>query len=100
MQAANNLYESNATYPIKINHSNPTTLSVEALEIFYRTNASIIKFMEHQKEISRDIGNHISNVLKSLATSPFAFNKAKIDGEFLRTYFTYFIQKKKIILLF
>ncbi|CAD6997869.1 unnamed protein product [Ceratitis capitata] len=83
LKAANNLYESNATYPIKINHSNPTTLSVEALEIFYRTNASIIKFMEHQKEISRDIGNHISNVLKSLATSPFAFNKAKIDGNSL-----------------
>ncbi|XP_014102649.2 calcineurin-binding protein cabin-1 [Bactrocera oleae] len=83
LKAANNLYESNATYPIKINHSNPTTLSVEALEIFYRTNASIIKFMENQKEISRDIGNHLSNVLKSLASSPFAFNKAKIDGNSL-----------------
>ncbi|XP_053960915.1 calcineurin-binding protein cabin-1-like isoform X1 [Anastrepha ludens] len=83
LKAANNLYESNATYPIKINHSNPTTLSVEALEIFYRTNASIIKFLEHQKEISRDIGSHLSNVLKSLASSPFAFNKAKIDGNSL-----------------
>ncbi|XP_017475237.1 PREDICTED: calcineurin-binding protein cabin-1-like isoform X1 [Rhagoletis zephyria] len=83
LKAANNLYESNATYPIKINHSNPTTLSVEALEIFYRTNASIIKYLEHQKEISRDIGNHFSNVLKSLASSPFAFNKAKIDGNSL-----------------
>uniref|UniRef100_A0A0A1X5G6 Calcineurin-binding protein cabin-1 n=1 Tax=Zeugodacus cucurbitae TaxID=28588 RepID=A0A0A1X5G6_ZEUCU len=83
LKAANNLYESNATYPIKINHSNPTTLSVEALEVFYRTNASIIKFLEKQKEISRDIGNHLSSVLKNLASSPFAFNKAKIDGNSL-----------------
>ncbi|XP_067620884.1 calcineurin-binding protein cabin-1-like isoform X2 [Eurosta solidaginis] len=83
LQAANNLYEANATYPIKINHSNPTTLSVEALEVFYRTNAAIIKFLAKQKEISRDIGNQISNVLKSLASSPFAFNKAKIDGNSL-----------------
>ncbi|XP_037928084.1 calcineurin-binding protein cabin-1-like [Teleopsis dalmanni] len=80
LTAANHLYENKATYPIKLNHSNPSTLSVEALELYYRTNSAIIKYLEHEKEISREIGRLFTTVLDNLANSPFAFNKAKIDG--------------------
>ncbi|XP_061392801.1 calcineurin-binding protein cabin-1-like [Musca vetustissima] len=82
--AANYLYESNATYPIKVNHSNPTSLSVEALEVFYRINASIIKYIVTRENIvSRNHGDLFKKVLKKLANSPFALNKAKIDGSSL-----------------
>uniref|UniRef100_T1PHJ2 TPR repeat protein n=1 Tax=Musca domestica TaxID=7370 RepID=T1PHJ2_MUSDO len=83
LSAANYLYESNATYPIKVNHSNPTSLSVEALEVFYRINASIIKYIAREKVISRNHGDLFKKVLKKLANSPFAMNKAKIDGNSL-----------------
>lgn len=86
LQAANYLYENNATYPIKINHSNPTSLSVEALEMFYRTNAAIVKYLEHEKEISREIGDLFNEILNNLANSPFAFNKAKIDDNSLNAF--------------
>ncbi|XP_068158246.1 calcineurin-binding protein cabin-1-like [Drosophila tropicalis] len=78
LSASNFLYDSNATYPIKINHNNPTTLSVEALELFYRTNASILKYLEKCSYITRPIGDLFKHVLKKLSSSPFAFNKAKI----------------------
>ncbi|KAL9928106.1 uncharacterized protein LOC119640346 isoform X1 [Glossina fuscipes] len=83
LMAANYLYENNATYPIKLNHSNPTTLSVEALEVFYRINASIIKFLEHEKEVTRTNVDLFNKVLKNLSNSPFAYNKAKVDGNSL-----------------
>ncbi|XP_030383319.1 calcineurin-binding protein cabin-1-like isoform X4 [Scaptodrosophila lebanonensis] len=83
LTASNYLYECSATYPIKINHNNPTTLSVEALEIFYRINAAIIKFLEKNSFITRSIGDIFKGVLKQLSKSPFAFNKAKIDGNCL-----------------
>lgn len=79
------MYENSATYPIKINHSNPTTLSVEALEVFYRINAAIIKYLHNEKEITRCTGDLFNKILKSLSNSPFAFNKAKIDGKNIHT---------------
>uniref|UniRef100_A0A1A9VR67 Calcineurin-binding protein cabin-1 MEF2-binding domain-containing protein n=1 Tax=Glossina austeni TaxID=7395 RepID=A0A1A9VR67_GLOAU len=86
LMAANYLYENNATYPIKLNHSNPTTLSVEALEVFYRINASIIKFLEHEKEVTRTNGDLFNKVLKNLSNSPFAYNKAKVDGSLVHNF--------------
>ncbi|XP_046803424.1 calcineurin-binding protein cabin-1-like isoform X3 [Lucilia cuprina] len=83
LMAANHLYENSATYPIKINHSNPTTLSVEALEVFYRINAAIIKYLQSGKEITRSTGDLFNKILKNLSNSPFAYNKAKIDGNSL-----------------
>ncbi|XP_013099300.2 calcineurin-binding protein cabin-1 [Stomoxys calcitrans] len=83
LSAANYLYESNASYPIKINHSNPTPLSVEALEVFYRINAAIIKYIAREGSVSRYNGELFTKVLINLSNSPFAFNKAKIDGNSL-----------------
>ncbi|XP_075169816.1 calcineurin-binding protein cabin-1-like [Haematobia irritans] len=83
LSAANYLYESSASYPIKINHNNPTPLSVEALEVFYRINAAIIKYITREGSISRSNGDLFNKILKNLTNSPFAFNKAKIDGNSL-----------------
>ena len=80
LKASKYLYECNATYPIRINHSNPQNLSIEALELFYRITSSIIKYMEQHEEIPRDIGKCFERILRELASSPFAFNKAKLDN--------------------
>ncbi|XP_055382064.1 calcineurin-binding protein cabin-1-like [Condylostylus longicornis] len=86
LMAANLLHENNATYPIKINHNNPSTLSIEALEVFYRTSSSIIKYLEQNKEVRRDIGKLFQQVLKELAGSPFAYNQAKINDSSINAY--------------
>lgn len=56
---------------------------MEALEIFYRINAAIIKYIGHENELSKSHGELFHEVLKNLSTSPFAYNKAKVDGESL-----------------
>lgn len=78
LASARYLYENSATYPIRINHSNPTNLAIEALEVFYRITASIIKFLERKKEIKKSEAKIFHRVLKEVANSPFAFNRAKI----------------------
>lgn len=75
------LYESGATYPLKINHGNPSTLSIEALEVFYRINAAIIKYLEQHPKVERATFKTFNNMLKHLAESPFAFNRAKIKSK-------------------
>uniref|UniRef100_A0A336LS40 CSON002665 protein n=1 Tax=Culicoides sonorensis TaxID=179676 RepID=A0A336LS40_CULSO len=78
LASAKYLYESSATYPIRINHSNPTNLAIEALEVFYRITASIIKYLEGHENIKRSEVKIFNRVLKEVANSPFAFNRAKI----------------------
>lgn len=81
LKSANYLYEHNATYPFKINFSSPQNLSLEALEIFYRITAVIIKYVEQHSTITRANGKYFIKVLKQLSTSPFAMNQAKINGK-------------------
>lgn len=80
LKASKYLYECNATYPIRINHSNPQNLSIEALEIFYRITSSIIKYLEQHDQVKRDVGKLFEKMLRELSTSPFAYNKAKLDN--------------------
>lgn len=80
LQSAKYLYEHNATYPFRINFTSPQNLSLEALEIFYRVTAVIIKFVEQHSTITRATGKYFIKVLKQLSTSPFAMNQAKING--------------------
>lgn len=65
-QAAKLLFENKATCPPKINYSNPQHLSVEALEIHYRTHASILKYLElhEDKPLARSIGKIFQKHLK------------------------------------
>lgn len=79
-KSARYLYEHNATYPFKISFTNPQNLSLEALEVFYRITAFIIKYMEQHSTIPKRIGKHFIKILKQLASSPFAMNQAKING--------------------
>lgn len=80
LQSAKYLYEHNATYPFKIIFTSPQNLSLEALEVFYRITAVIIKYVEQHSTITRATGKSFIKVLKQLSTSPFAMNQAKING--------------------
>lgn len=80
LKASKYLYECNATYPYKINHSNPQNLSIEALEIFYRITSSILKYLEQHEVVTRDVGKLFERMLRELMTSPFTYNKAKLDN--------------------
>lgn len=78
-KAAKYLYDDNATYPIKINHGNPPHLAIESLEVFYRISACIMKYLEQHSKINKPTAKLFMRVLKDVATSPFAFNRAKIN---------------------
>lgn len=80
IKSAKFLYEHNASYPFKISHSNPQNLSVEALEVYYRITSSIIKHIEQHSTITKAVGRLFIRILKEVNASPFAINKAKIDG--------------------
>lgn len=81
------MYENKAVYPFKISHSNPQNLSIEALEVFYRISSSIMKYLEQHRTIKRSEGKFFTRVLKEIAVSPFAKNKAKLDGKFFNYFF-------------
>lgn len=81
LKSAKYLYEDNATYPIKINHNNPTHLSIESLEVFYRITVCIMKYLEQHNKINKPTAKLFLNVLKELSTSPFAYNRAKINED-------------------
>lgn len=79
LKAAKYLYEDNATYPIKINHSNPSNLAIESLEVFYRISACIMKYLEQHSKINKPTAKLFMRVLKEMSASPFAYNRAKIN---------------------
>lgn len=80
LKSSKYLYECNATYPYKINHSNPQNLAIEALEIYYRITASIMKYLEQHETVTREVGKLFERMLRELSTSPFTYNKAKLDN--------------------
>lgn len=80
IESAKCLYEHNASFPFKISHSNPQHLSVEALEVYYRITALIVKYLEQHATVSRTVGRLFIRVLREVNSSPFALNQAKIDG--------------------
>lgn len=80
LKSADALYENNATYPFKISSVNPQNLSLEALEIFYRITATIVKHMEQHSVVNHATGKFFIKILKQQAKSPFALSQAKING--------------------
>lgn len=82
-KSAKCLYENNASYPFRINHSNPQNLSIEALEVYYRITSSIVKYLEQHSVVNKSIGKLFLRVLKEVGSSPFALNQAKIDSKFV-----------------
>lgn len=87
LKSAQYLYENNATYPFKISSVNPQNLALEALEIFYRITATIIKYLERNSTVDLATGKFFIKILKQQAKSPFAMSQAKINGEFF--YFSF-----------
>lgn len=83
LRSADALYENNATYPFKISSVNPQNLALEALEIFYRITATIIKYMEDHPVVTHGIGKFFMKILNQQAKSPFALSQAKINGKIL-----------------
>lgn len=79
LESAKYLYEDNATYPIKLNHSNPSHLAIESLEVFYRISGCIMKYLEQHSKINKLTAKLFLRVLKEMASSPFAINRAKIN---------------------
>lgn len=65
------LEENNACYPEKINYNNPQHLSLEALEVYYRINASILKYLElHEgKPILHSLGKCFKKYLDIMTLS-------------------------------
>lgn len=80
-KSAKCLYENNASYPFRINHSNPPNLSIEALEVYYRITSSIVKYLEQNSVVKKAVGKLFLKVLKEVGNSPFALNQAKIDSK-------------------
>ena len=91
IKSAKYLYENNASYPFKISHSNPRNLSIEALEIYYRITASIVKYIEQHSELTKDICKLFTRTLKEVNASAFAMNQAKIDGKYLVAFSSFYV---------
>ncbi|XP_047656377.1 calcineurin-binding protein cabin-1 isoform X2 [Tachysurus fulvidraco] len=82
-RSAHFLHEEAARYPRKIHYHNPPDLAMEALELFYRTAATILKLLEEEggKEESEQ-RDHLDyelffNMLADAAVGPFARGEEK-----------------------
>lgn len=81
------LFENKATYPLKINYSNPQHLSMEALEIHYRIHASLLKYLElhEDKPLSRSVGRIFQKYLRDsnngLFTNPVNSNEKTPESQ-------------------
>ncbi|XP_019641874.1 PREDICTED: calcineurin-binding protein cabin-1-like isoform X1 [Branchiostoma belcheri] len=77
--AAVYLHEDEARYPRKIHYHNPPDLAMEALEVFFRIHASIIKYI--LKEPSNPDYDLLEKYIKEAAESPFALGKEKRERQ-------------------
>ncbi|TSO88119.1 Calcineurin-binding protein cabin-1 [Bagarius yarrelli] len=82
-QSAHFLHEEAARYPRKIHYHNPPDLAMEALELFYRTAATILKLLEgetgtEESEQKDRLDYEIFfNMLADAAVGPFARGEEK-----------------------
>ncbi|XP_078277456.1 calcineurin-binding protein cabin-1 isoform X2 [Rhinoraja longicauda] len=74
-QAAHNLHEDAAHYPRKIHYHNPPELAMEALEVYFRLHASILKLLE-KDEVTVDC-EMLFSFIKEAAHGPFARGEEK-----------------------
>lgn len=51
------------------------------MEVYYRITSAIIKYLENHSKVNKQTGKLFNRVLKELATSPFAFNRAKVNED-------------------
>lgn len=74
-KAAHYLHEEAARYPRKIHYHNPPDLAMEALELYFRLSATILKLLEADEP---DLDHELFfNMLVEAATGPFARGEEK-----------------------
>ncbi|XP_062855378.1 calcineurin-binding protein cabin-1 [Trichomycterus rosablanca] len=83
-QSAHYLHEEAARYPRRIHYQNAPDLAMEALELFFRTTATILKLLEkdnsgEETEQQKDVLDYelFFNMLAEAAVSPFARGEEK-----------------------
>ncbi|XP_037392107.1 calcineurin-binding protein cabin-1 isoform X3 [Pygocentrus nattereri] len=83
-QSAHYLHEEAARYPRKIHYHNPPDLAMEALELFFRLTATILKLLEEerdseQSELQKNVLDYelFFNMLAESAVGPFARGEEK-----------------------
>lgn len=96
LKSAEYLHESGVIYPLRISSANTSSLVLEALEIFYRITATIIKYMERHSVVEYSLGKYFINILKQQAVSPFALNQAKVTESTLNAVAEQQQRKRKI----
>ncbi|PRD36635.1 UNVERIFIED_CONTAM: Cabin1 [Trichonephila clavipes] len=77
------LHEDCARYPQKIQYHNPLELSIEALEVYYRIHASVLKYLWKHEDVGVDMATlkKIKQCLVAVAKSPFANFQEKCKKE-------------------
>ncbi|XP_006746122.1 calcineurin-binding protein cabin-1 [Leptonychotes weddellii] len=74
-QAGHYLHEEAARYPKKIHYHNPPELAMEALEVYFRLHASILKLLgKSDSGVSAEV---LVNFMKEAAEGPFARGEEK-----------------------
>ncbi|KAG8597179.1 hypothetical protein GDO81_002185 [Engystomops pustulosus] len=74
-QAAHYLHEEAARYPKKIHYHNPPELAMEALEVYFRLHASVLKLLEkNEQELDPKM---LFTVMKEATEGPFAKGEEK-----------------------
>uniref|UniRef100_A0AAY4DK15 Calcineurin-binding protein cabin-1 MEF2-binding domain-containing protein n=1 Tax=Denticeps clupeoides TaxID=299321 RepID=A0AAY4DK15_9TELE len=79
-KAAHYLHEEAARYPRKIHYHNPPDLAMEALELFFRLSATILKLLENEETSEQDAlldYELFFSMLVEAATGPFARGEEK-----------------------
>lgn len=73
LDAFKRLHAIGAKYPSKINYNNPPDFSVEVLEVFFRINVYIFKYLNQMegKDIEAQVLKLFKNVISKLSESPF-----------------------------
>ncbi|KAK8728594.1 hypothetical protein OTU49_009037, partial [Cherax quadricarinatus] len=85
LKAGRYLHEQQAKYPTKINYNSPQEYSVEALEMYYRPHAYILKYLQQRegKSVEEETVKFFTKILDELAAGAFASRqeKKKISDE-------------------
>lgn len=73
LQASQHLHQNRASYVRKISYSNPQNLAVEALEVYYRIHACILKYLEQNegRKLEDDVKALFEKLLKDATEGPF-----------------------------
>jgi calcineurin-binding protein cabin-1 len=82
LQACEHLHQTRASYARKISYNNPQNLAVEALEVYYRIHACILKYLEQNegKRLEEDMRALFEKLLKDASKGPFMASSSR-DAE-------------------